>query len=888
MLCGVNGLPTLVCAWSILDWLPTLWAILVFALGFSLVIYVHEMGHFLAAKWAGVRVYQFALGFGRAVVAYRKGFGVRFGSTEPEVKRRVNQWLVEKGIATQEEADDANNASLDEARTRALRALGYSQTEYRINWMPLGGYVKMMGQEDFVVDKSGDLKVKDAADSYTGKSIGKRMVIVSAGVVMNLIFAGIAFGVVFMAGRWEAPSIVGETVPDSPAGRAGLMPGDRIVEINGEPIRTFRDMTFRVTLSDPGETLVLEVEREGRRVEPPPRILPEFKRQESIRQIGISSPATRRVAMASIAELRDPGPRDLQARDEFYKVVRDGKETRFEDLAGFRRVLLEARGGPVTIVVRRPKNPDAISDEDLIDPAAQIESTEVEVELHAFWTVLPETPGDSKTASLLGLVPRLTVTRAEADAALYAAGVRDGDVVVEIGGRRNPTHQQFMDAVIGSEGKPVPIKVRRPAAEKDGLRGLLVRFCATHRETLIESAVTKGTSEARRRAEALLAEYASKNGLSQADVQTLLARLNGLSDAGAWVQWLDAVDVHTLKPIESAGRMRVTGRQSPRVDALLIVTDEPGVVVSSVLGDEKSPTPASRADIPPGAVIVKAAGQPVDQWWRLSEILRTNAGRTIPLTYRVGDTYREATFAVPPCITQALGFQYGERIASIDGKTSVRITDDAGESREIALPDWQAVRGLLTESIGKTVEVKYVTLDGEPRAGRFAVTPDNVDPWVLRVQFYPAIGTYACYPQLVRFAVKNPLSAVVHGFKEAFAMAVVNIQTIRHMLFTRQVGLDKVSGPVGIIKMGKDAAEHGALSTLHFLALLSAGLAVFNFLPIPIVDGGLFLFLLLEKIRGEPLSIKVQIVTQMVGIALIATLFILVTYQDILRLLGWA
>ena len=64
-------------------------------------------------------------------------------------------------------------------------------------------------------------------------------------------------------------------------------------------------------------------------------------------------------------------------------------------------------------------------------------------------------------------------------------------------------------------------------------------------------------------------------------------------------------------------------------------------------------------------------------------------------------------------------------------------------------------------------------------------------------------------------------------------------------------------------------------------SVISANLAVINFLPMPIVDGGLFLFLVLEKIRGEPVSIKAQIATQLIGIALIISLFVLFTYQDV-------
>src|SRR3954467_14070565 len=94
--------------------------LLLVILGFGLIIFVHELGHFAAAKWAGIRVLAFAIGFGPAAVSYRKGLGWRRGSSEPE-----HQELVQRG-----------------------RAAGVSPTEYRLNWLPLGGYVKMLGQDD--------------------------------------------------------------------------------------------------------------------------------------------------------------------------------------------------------------------------------------------------------------------------------------------------------------------------------------------------------------------------------------------------------------------------------------------------------------------------------------------------------------------------------------------------------------------------------------------------------------------------------------------------------------------------------------------------------------------------------------------------------------------
>src|SRR6476469_9676170 len=80
-------------AFSILSWLHSAGVVLVLALGFGFVIFWHELGHFLAAKWVGIKVEQFAVGFGQAVLAWRKGIGFRIGTTRPEYERRINESL---------------------------------------------------------------------------------------------------------------------------------------------------------------------------------------------------------------------------------------------------------------------------------------------------------------------------------------------------------------------------------------------------------------------------------------------------------------------------------------------------------------------------------------------------------------------------------------------------------------------------------------------------------------------------------------------------------------------------------------------------------------------------------------------------------------------------
>jgi regulator of sigma E protease len=106
-----------------------------------------------------------------------------------------------------------------------------------------------------------------------------------------------------------------------------------------------------------------------------------------------------------------------------------------------------------------------------------------------------------------------------------------------------------------------------------------------------------------------------------------------------------------------------------------------------------------------------------------------------------------------------------------------------------------------------------------------------------------------------------------------------------HRMFTGRVSYKNVMGPLGIFNAGRHFAYKGHDWLIWFLAMISANLAVVNFLPIPIVDGGLFTFLVVEKIQGKPISAKTQSIAQVVGLAIILSVFLLVTYQDIARML---
>lgn len=173
----------------------------------GILIFVHELGHFLFAKTFGVGVETFSLGFGPKLFAKRIG-----------------------------------------------------ETEYRISAFPLGGYVKMIGES---LDEEEGLPEEDLARSFMAKPPLQRMVIVAAGPCFNLLFAYLVFIVVCMIGIPTTTTMIGEVLPDKPAARAGLRAGDRVTVIDGKPVTRWNDLALLISESG-GKPLDLTVQRDGK------------------------------------------------------------------------------------------------------------------------------------------------------------------------------------------------------------------------------------------------------------------------------------------------------------------------------------------------------------------------------------------------------------------------------------------------------------------------------------------------------------------------------------------------------------------------------------------------------------------------------------------------
>ena len=206
----------------------SVWSWSLVALGIGLVIFVHELGHFVVAKRCGVRCEVFSLGFGPRVLGLRRG-----------------------------------------------------DTDYRISLVPIGGYVKMAG------DNPGE-DLDGAADELPSKSVGQRFAIFSAGVVMNVIFAAIVLPIVLAIGVPFDSTVVGSVEKGGAAWRAGIREGDELLRVGGHDVYSFDDVIVQVALGDP-DALEIELRAAGADQVTRRTLDPDYDAAGGLYRIGIGS-----------------------------------------------------------------------------------------------------------------------------------------------------------------------------------------------------------------------------------------------------------------------------------------------------------------------------------------------------------------------------------------------------------------------------------------------------------------------------------------------------------------------------------------------------------------------------------------------------------------------
>lgn len=265
----------------------------------SIVVFVHEWGHYIVAKMCGVKVESFSIGFGPEILGFNDKSGTR----------------------------------------------------WKISLLPLGGYVKMFGDEDPSSAKPGEgvFRMTDAEKgmAFFHKPVGQRAAIVVAGPAINFIFTFIVFvGLFCTEGQPFTPPRIAEVAPNTPAAEAGLMAGDMVLAVNGSRIDRFEEIRREVSGAR-DETVRLTIERDGQEIEKSiiPRVndvTDRFGTVHKVSQIGIRADATQ----MGYRKL-DPIPAIGASVDEMFNMAGATLKAIGQIIVGTRGT--EELGGPLRI-----------------------------------------------------------------------------------------------------------------------------------------------------------------------------------------------------------------------------------------------------------------------------------------------------------------------------------------------------------------------------------------------------------------------------------------------------------------------------------------------------------------------------------------------------------
>jgi regulator of sigma E protease len=322
-----------------------LWRIAQVFLGIGLVIFVHEAGHFLAARWCDVRVDVFSLGFGPPIFSWQRG-----------------------------------------------------ETLYQIAVVPLGGYVKMAGEEPDEEDSGptpGDLR---------SKSVGQRFLIFSGGVIMNVLFGLVVFPVLFWVGVPFTQPLIGAATPGGPAWQAGLEEGTRVLEVNGQKVITFPEILNEVALGDP-DSCELLVQRPKSDSPEIIRLTPERSPTRGLYELGFP-PALDPLNKVIIEEGSPAALAGVATGDRWISTDSD----RPEDSVTEAFVAATEDGQPVT---------------------ATFESS---VTGELFTTIITPREGAADGTPLVGVIAASNLVKATRGSAWASLGVQAGDHLSSIGG----------------------------------------------------------------------------------------------------------------------------------------------------------------------------------------------------------------------------------------------------------------------------------------------------------------------------------------------------------------------------------------------------------------------------------------------------------------------
>ncbi len=678
--------------------------ILAILAGFGAVIFVHELGHFLAAKSVGILVEAFAIGFGPIFLGFRKVPGGMLVRILPTILQKPD-----------------GEAALTFKIPLGNPAGKEGETEYQIRLIPLGGFVKMLGQEDMGADE-----VTDDPRAYNNKKVGQRSLVISAGVIMNIISAAIVFVIVFSVGIEQPPAMIGDVIEGMPASQAGLQGGDRILAIDGKDNNlSFMHIIMAGAFADKGQQVTFTVEHPDGSIEDiamEPR--PSETNTTGVRMFGIEPPTSLTIGKFS--------PDDKASLEALQKAGLNPQDTvvavNGQPIEHYSQLRKELYPWPGTLPSLNPNITFKSANSE------EIKTIEVPLALR-----VTDSPIDPQKCSVLGLVPRLKISTVSPNSPAEKAGLQTDDVITRIGSQKNPTYTEMTRLFEESVNKEIIVTVQRREEGKVMEKDLALTPCLS----------------------------------------------------GTW--W------------------------------------------KALLGFEQR-----------RAIIGFFPTRDLDSNIILNTVALENKKEALPIPR-------------------------GSRITAVNG-------EEVRTFQEITLA--------LMDAQGKDIEISYQAPDSD-QTEKVAATVPNNSSWT-KLAFRPTDKTLRVLPIMLEpyselFKGKSLAQSLGMGLSTTGLFISQTYFTIKGMV-NGTVSTSAAQGPVGILRLSyRIIQERSIIEYLHFLAMLSAIIAVFNFLPIPVVDGGHMLFLIIEKIKGSPVSVKVQEVSSYIGLALLLSLFLYITWNDIAK-----
>jgi len=690
-------------------------------LGLGLVIFIHELGHFLAAKWCDVHVRTFSIGFGPAVpfCSYKWG-----------------------------------------------------ETTYMLGIIPLGGYVAMVGEGD----AANEDEAEEDPRSFRKKTVGQRMLIISAGVIMNILLGMVCFVAAYLHGVREEPATLGSVVSGGAAWRAGLRTDDHIVKIDSRENPSFKDLRPIVMSTRAGETVQVTVQRDGKIMEKPFVVEPLREEGTYFPTLGIAAPSR-----PVLLSLKKPGFRPVipgtpaanvqppfEPGDRIIAMTNPDNPSEvtpiFDSISDYHRRMSQLAGKPVTFHVRRKNQSD--------------ETPPIVI------TVEP--------AFRASLGARMKMSRV---AAIRADGPAAGKIeAVPFGEPPTTRGDQIVEVSV---------------TEPDGTTTRFIDFVGDNKEAARADVTIK-------KLDPVLLPLELKN-------------------------WADRKPTDlTVKVVV----LRTVGHEEGKRVSLKLTYD------TTFQHDRETVT------LPNSPVPIAGLG----------------------LAYWVEARIDELT---PNGPAAKAGLQPGDLITAVRFKT----LDDAGAMQpsdweEIKPHQWGWVDAVFQSRPPFELDLKVkrpatneefeVTLKGEPDSNWPVADRGLVFQADYQTIQANGIG------DAMRLGALRTLRFIKEVYMNLYGM------------IAGRISAKTMSGPLTIANVSYRFAGEDLWQFLLFLGLISINLAVVNFLPIPVLDGGHMVFLLLEKILGRPVPEKVFAFAMYSGLFLILSLMVFVVWLDIRRLFfGW-